>query len=253
METTKKVDISGVSIDNISFGEAIEIIELLIKRGKGSYIVTPNVDHIVKLQKDIEFKQIYEEATLVLADGTPILWTAKLLGTPIKEKISGSDLFPKLCEIAAVKGYRLFFLGGREGAALKSAEILKYKYPNIQIVGVYSPPFGFENDKQENEKIAKMIKNRKPDILFVGLGAPKQEKWIYKNKDEYQAPVSIGIGVSFEFMSGMLKRAPKWMQYSGLEWFWRFVMEPKRLWKRYLVDDLRFFLIVIKQRLKTLV
>jgi N-acetylglucosaminyldiphosphoundecaprenol N-acetyl-beta-D-mannosaminyltransferase len=245
----KKIDICGVKIDNINIFEVLQTIENHILKKSNSFIVTPNVDHIVKIQEDSMFKNVYKEASLVLADGMPILWAAKLLGKPLKEKISGSDLFPKLCEVAAEKGYKLFFLGGRPGSALKADEVLRNRYPDIQIVGTYSPPFGFENGKEENDKIIRIIKDAKPDILFVGLGAPKQEKWIYKYRNEYQVPVSIGVGVSFEFVSGMVKRAPLWMQRVGLEWFWRLMMEPKRLWKRYLIDDPVFFWLVLKQKL----
>lgn len=245
----KIIIISGIPISNIDYKEVIEEVERSISLSKPVYFVTPNIDHIVKLQKDDEFRKIYIDAVLVLADGMPLIWAAKFLGTPIKEKISGSDLFPKLCEVAVEKGYRLFFIGGRPGAALKAAEVLRDRYPDIQIVGTYSPPFRFENDREENDKIVRMIKNAKPDILFVALGTPKQEKWIYKYRNEYQVPLSIGIGASFEFLSGMVKRAPFWMQRVGLEWFWRLMMEPKRLWKRYLIDDPVFFWLVLKQKL----
>jgi len=142
-----------------------------------------------------------------------------------------------------------FFLGGRPGAAVKSAEVLRNKYSNIQIVGEYSPPFGFENDKFENEKIVRTIKEVHPDIVFVGLGAPKQEKWIFSHYKELNVPVCIGVGVTFEYISGMVKRAPIWMQKTGLEWLWRLLSEPKRLWKRYLVDAMVFFWMVLKQKM----
>ena len=246
-----KVDICNVKIDNLSIQTAIKAVEHLIKAvGGGAFVVTPNVDHIVNLQEDEEFRHIYRNASLVLADGVPLLWAAKFLGTPLKEKISGSDLFPKLCAIAEKKEYRLFFLGGRPGAALKASEILRAKYKKMQIVGVYSPPFGFESDKNENDKIVRMIKSAQPDILFVGLGAPKQEKWIYKHRKELNVPVSIGIGVTFEFITGFVKRAPLWMQKAGFEWLWRLMKEPNRLWKRYLIDDMKFFGLVLKQKMK---
>ena len=244
-----KIKICGVQINNVNFTETIRAVDELVHKKSRAFIVTPNIDHIVRLQKDFEFKKIYEEAALVLPDGMPILWAAKYLGTPLKEKVSGSDLFTKLCEISAKKEYKLFFLGGRECAAAKAADVLKTKYPGVQIVGAYYPSFGFEDDEAENMKIVEMIREAKPDILFVGLGAPKQEKWIYKYKDQHQAPVSIGIGVSFEFVSGMVKRAPVWMQKFGFEWLWRLMMEPKRLWKRYLIDDPVFFWLVLKQKL----
>ena len=245
----RKVSLCGVDIDNISMQEAIERVDLLVKKRQPSYVVTPNIDHIVKLDKDAEFREAYKNASLVLADGMPLIWASKFLGHPLKGKVSGSDLFPKICGMAAAKRYRLFFMGGRPGAAQKSAEVLKNIYPDINIVGIYAPPYGFEGDREENEKIVKMIKESNPDILFVGLGAPKQETWIYKYREHYQSPVSIGIGASFEFIAGMVKRAPLWMQRIGLEWFWRLMMEPGRLWKRYLIDDMRFFWLVLKQRL----
>lgn len=244
-----RINLLGLFIDNVNFAESLCVIEKLIFDKKNHYVLTPNVDHLISFQGDQEFRRVYREASFVLPDGVPLLWAAEFLGTPLKEKISGSDLFPRLCEVSVEKEYKLFFLGGREGAALKAAKILREKYPNIEIVGFYCPPFGFEEVEAENNKIIQMIKESKPDILFVGLGAPKQEKWIYKYKEQYQVPVSVGIGVSFEFTAGMVKRAPVWMQQAGLEWFWRLLMEPKRLWKRYLIDDPVFFWLVLKQKL----
>lgn len=242
------VDICGVGIHSFTISEVIESIDHLVAFGRPSIVVTPNIDHIVRLQKDKGFVKIYKESAIVIPDGVPILWAAKFLGTPLKEKISGSDLFPKLCGAATRKGRTVFFLGGAEGAAMKSAEMLKTKYPGLRIAGTYCPSLGFENDGNENRKIIKIIQSAKPDILFVGLGSPKQEKWIYNYKDEYKVPVSIGVGAAFDFYSGLVKRAPMWMQKSGLEWFWRLMMEPKRLWKRYLIDDPVFFWLVLKQK-----
>jgi N-acetylglucosaminyldiphosphoundecaprenol N-acetyl-beta-D-mannosaminyltransferase len=247
MTEINKVNICDVLIDNVTFEETLSVIDKLIRARNYSYIVTPNVDHIVKLQDDLKFKEIYQNASLVLADGMPLLWAAKILKTPFKEKISGSDLFPKLCEVSTSNNYKLFFLGGRPGAADKAAKIMRTNYPGINIVGTYAPPYGFENDNIENDKVNTMIKEAKPDILFVGLGAPKQEKWIYKNRDQLQVPVSIGIGATFEFVSGMVKRAPLWMQQCGFEWFWRLMSEPRRLWRRYLIEDLKFIPLLFKQ------
>jgi len=243
-----KVNILGCLIDNVRFDAAVQKICDFVENRKNALIVTPNIDHVVKLIHDPEFRNIYTHANLVLADGMPLLWAARFLGTPIEERISGADLFSRLCEVSAKKGYKLFFLGGREGAATKAADVLRLKYTGVKIVGIYSPSFGFENIKEENDEIVKLIKDAKPDILFVGLGAPKQEKWICAHKNECRVPVSIGIGVSFEFVSGVIKRAPLWMQKAGLEWFWRLTMEPRRLWKRYLIDDPKFFWLIIKQK-----
>ena len=244
------VYIKGVRIDNVTFGEAVSIIKKFIEERRPRYVVTPNVDHIIIAQRDGEFKKIYDEASLVLADGMPILWAAKFLGRPLKEKISGSDFFPRLCEVAAKEGYRLFFLGGNPEDINRAKEILEQKYHGLRVVGTHSPPFGFEKDRDEERKAIDIIKEKNPDILFVALGAPKQEKWIYKHSKEINAPVSIGIGASFSFIAGRIKRAPRWMQTSGLEWLWRLMMEPKRLWRRYLVDDMKFFWLILKQKLE---
>lgn len=244
----KKVNICGVLIDNVYMRDALDAIDGFINKRNPILIATLNTDHVVKMSKDVSFKNIYCTATLTITDGVPIVWAARFLGTPIKEKISGADLFPSLCELASQRGRKVFFLGGKEGAAASSAELLRKKLPSLQVSGTYCPSFGFENDEKENTKIIEMIRVASPDILFVGLGAPKQEKWIYKHKNQYKVPVSIGVGAAFDFYSGIVKRAPKWMQNVGLEWFWRLMMEPRRLWKRYLIDDPIFFWLVLKQK-----
>lgn len=243
----KDVYIAGTRIDNLTFNEAISRIETLIKQQKPSYVVTPNVDHIIQLQDDHEFFIIYRNADLVLVDSMILLWAARYLKFPFKEKISGSDLFPALCEASSSKGYKIFLLGGRPIAAEKAIEEIRKKHPAINITGSYCPPYGFEKDKEENKRIIEMIKKARPDILFIGLGAPKQEKWIYRNMKDYSVPVSIGVGVTFEFIAGMVKRAPVWMQKNGLEWLWRLIQEPTRLWRRYF-KDLAFFFLILKQK-----
>ena len=245
-----KVNVCRVLIDNVTMQESLDAIENLIVIGKPSYVTTPNIDHIMLYNNNPEFAKCYDETSLCLADGMPILWAAKFLGTPLKAKVSGSDLVPRICELANHKGYKLFFLGGRPGAADAAIKKLRTTLLNLKIVGSYAPPFGFEKDESELRKIVSMIKDAKPDILFVGLGAPKQEKWINKYYQELGVPVSLGVGVTFEFIAGIVKRAPLWMQQAGLEWFWRLCMEPGRLWKRYLIDDMQFFGLVLKQKLR---
>ena len=247
---TKRIKLFGIDIDNISNEETISEIELLIEKEKPSLVVTPNVHHINILQKDDEFKKIYRQASMVLPDSTPLIWASKLLGMPLKEKVTGSDLLPSFCKIAARKRYELFFLGSGPSIAKKAANILTNKNPGLKIVGTYSPSFGFENDEDENRKIVAMIKKCTPDVLFVGLGPPKQEKWIWKYKDEINVPVSIAVGASFDFISGNVKRAPKWMQKIGLEWLFRLCQEPRRLWKRYLIGNTIFIWLVLKEFIK---
>jgi exopolysaccharide biosynthesis WecB/TagA/CpsF family protein len=243
-----RITFLNIEIDNLTMSEAIGEIDKLVINRKPSYVVTPNVDHIVKLEKDEEFKEVYKNADLILTDGMPLIWISKMKSTPIKEKVSGSDLFPKVCELAAKKSYNMFLLGAAEGVATKAAENLKEKFNGLDIVGTYSPSYGFEKKEDEIEKIIKIINEVKPDILAVGLGAPKQEKFIYKYNNRLNVPVSLAIGASIDFEAGNIERAPEFMQKYGLEWFYRLYKEPKRMFKRYLVDDLKIFRIALKYK-----
>ena len=246
-----RVDIAGMLIDDITMAAALDRIEVMIARREPTYVVTPNVDHVVRYHGDGAFRQVYEQAPLVLADGMPLLWAARFLGSPLPEKVSGSDLFPLFCERAARRGYRLFFMGGRPGAAQRSAEILHERHPGLNVVRVHCPPLGFERDKVENQRTIQMICDSEADLLFVGLGTPKQELWIHRHHRECAVPVSIGIGASFDFTAGYVQRAPRVLQATGLEWLWRLVLEPRRMYRRYLVDDPEFFSMVWRQRRRT--
>lgn len=238
----------NTEIDNLTMDETLDAIDKLIKEKKSAYVVTPNVDHIVQLETNKELQKVYANASLILTDGKPLLWIAKWYGTPIKEKISGSDLFPLLCRNAAQKGYKMFFLGAKEGVAAKAAENLQKRYKGLQVVGTYSPPLGFENNQSEMTKIKNMIRESKPDILIVGLGCPKQEKFMYHYSKELGVPISFGLGASFDFEAGNIKRAPKWMANHGLEWLFRITQDPKRMAKRYLVDDRKILKLAIKYK-----
>ena len=241
-----RIKFLNTEVDNLTMNEAVQKIEQLILNKKPSYVVTPNVDHIVKLESDKEFQEVYKEADLILTDGMPLIWISKLKKNPIKEKVSGSDLFPEVCKLAAYKGYKVFLLGAAEGVAAKAAENLKEKYKGLNVVGTYSPSYGFEKKEHEIQEIIKMINEVKPDILAVGLGAPKQEKFLYNYRKQLNVPISLAIGASIDFEAGNIERAPEWMQHSGLEWFYRLCKEPKRMCKRYLVDDMKIFKLVFK-------
>ena len=223
-------------VDNLTMDEAVEQIELLINRRSNSFVVTPNVDHIVLLEEDAQFKEIYEHADLILTDGQPLIWISKYKKTPIVEKVSGSDLLPELCCMAAQKGYSLFILGAAGGVAKKAAKELTEKYSGLQVVGTYSPDYGFENDPQSIDNIIETVSDLKPDILIVALGSPKGEKFIYRFRDRLNVPISLSLGAAVDFASGNVKRAPKWMSNCGLEWLYRMTKEPKRLAGRYWHD-----------------
>lgn len=244
----KKQPFLNTYINNASMVEVLQEICKLIEKKKKSYVVAINVDVVIKIEKDSYLKRISDEADLTLVDGKPLIWIAKLHKKPVKEKISGSDLVPKLCKVAANKGYSVFIIGGAEGVARKAQKNLERDYPGIKIVGTYSPPLGFEKDRVELNRINNTISLVHPDILISCFGCPKQEKWVYEYYEKCGATVSICAGATVDFMSGNIKRAPKWISQCGFEWFYRFLQEPKRLFRRYFIDDMKIFRLAWKYR-----
>jgi len=218
--------------------DTLNRVEGIVRNKKPSYIVTPNVDHMVKLYSDSEFRNIYQNAHLILPDGMPLIWASHLLRTPLDEKVSGSDLFMEMCKVSSQRGYRLFLLGGESHAAIERTAVrLENSYPGLNVCGYYSPPFGFDQDMRESKGIIRMIRDLSPDILFLGCGAPKSEKWVFKHLDDLAVPLSVSVGISFAYAARDVKRAPRFLQRIGAEWIWRLQQEPKRLWKRYLIDS----------------
>ena len=248
-----RINICDVEIDKYNFDEVVErILNHALAGGCPEYVVTPNAMHIVALQEDANFREIYRQAFLVVPDGVSLLWAAKFLNTPLNGRVNGTDLFEKLCADAATTGLKVFLLGGRPGAATTAKAILELRHPGLNIVGTHCPPYQFESQLDELALINSKITAANPDLLFVGLGAPKQEKWIAANYQELAVPISVGIGISFELVANMVSRSPVWMQKTGLEWLFRLIVEPRRLWKRYIIGNPMFILLVLKQRLKIL-
>jgi len=244
----KKQPLLNTYVNNVTMKEMIAEICRLVEQKKRSYVVAVNVDVIMKIEHDSYLKRITDKADLTLVDGKPLVWISKLHKCPVKAKISGSDLVPKLCGVAAKKGYSIFIIGGKDGVAEKAVINLKKAFPSIKIAGVYAPPFGFENNKDELDKINSMITAAHPDIVIACFGCPKQEKWIYENYMKYDGTVSVCAGATVDFLAGNVKRAPKWMSDHGLEWLYRFFQEPGRLFRRYFIDDMKIFGLVIKYR-----
>jgi N-acetylglucosaminyldiphosphoundecaprenol N-acetyl-beta-D-mannosaminyltransferase len=241
--------IAGVRIDSHSFSDVVsKIVHRVSEKHPMEIVVTPNAHHVVLLQDDPRLREIYNEAFLVVPDGVPLLWSARWLKQPLNGRVNGTDLFEKLCAVAAERSLSVYLLGGREGAADAAAARLRERHPNLIVGGTYCPPFGFERDAAESAKIVDQINAARPDFLFVGLGAPKQEYWMHENRSQLRAKMALGIGVSFEFVGGVVARAPRWMQIVGLEWFFRLMCEPKRMWKRYLIGNARFCALVARQR-----
>lgn len=238
-----RVKLLNVSVDNLSQAE-------LLNKLKSGIVFTPNVDHLMKLQTDKEFFDTYGFASYKLCDSKILFYVSKFLGTPVKEKISGSDLFPAFYKHHKDnEDIKIFLLGAKEGVALTAQERINSKVGREIIVGAHSPSFGFEKDEQECLDIIEMINNSGATVLAVGVGAPKQEKFICQYKDQLtNIKIFLAIGATIDFEAGNIQRAPKWISEAGLEWLYRLLAEPKRLWKRYLVHGPSFFWLILKQK-----
>ena len=243
-----RIRFMNIEIDNVSLDGAVQIIKRRIEDKEKMYVVTPNVEHIVKLQNNKAFLKAYNNAGLVAVDGTPIIIIAKWYGTPLKEKITGPLLVERVIELAATQGYSVFFLGAKPGVGDQAAKKLLIKYPGFKYVGFYSPPFGFEKNIKETAKIIETINLAKPDIVIAGMGSPKTEIFLEKVYMELDASVSLSIGAAIDFFAGTVKRCPQWMNKIGMEWFYRFLKEPRRMFKRYFMEDVRFLSLVLKYR-----
>jgi N-acetylglucosaminyldiphosphoundecaprenol N-acetyl-beta-D-mannosaminyltransferase len=253
--------ILGIPVDNLTFDQAIESIFELIKRfdrdHQAKYVATVNVDFIVNTVSWLpnrfrhpELVTILRKADLVTADGMPVVWAARLLGTRLKERVTGADLVPGLAKACALRGKSIYLLGGQGDVAWKTAEIFQKQYPDLHIAGISSPFVHVEGEKIIDEEavdqqILADINQARPDILFVGFGNPKQEMWFERNRSKLKAAVTIGIGGTFEFITGRVKRAPVWIQKSGLEWIYRITQDPMRLFKRYFIGFFKFGILIL--------
>jgi N-acetylglucosaminyldiphosphoundecaprenol N-acetyl-beta-D-mannosaminyltransferase len=229
----------GVPFDNVSIAETLGLIERMILSRRPHYLVTANVDFLVQAARDVELRRILFDAHLVLCDGTPLVWASRLLGNPLPERVAGSDLVPLLLKLAAEKGYRPFFLGATPDSIETAVEKVTRAYPDLRMAGCYSPPFN-RLLEMDHEEIRERILKAQPDLLFVGFGCPKQEKWINMHYRSLGVPVCVGVGGTIDFLAGKLARAPLWMQHAGIEWIYRLAQEPRRLAGRY-VNDLWYF------------
>jgi len=238
-----------IAIDNLSFDEAIQKIDELASDKNGKhYIVTPNVDHIVKLEKDSLFKEIYDHADMVVTDGTPLMWMMESIGYPIREKVTGADMLPKVCEMAAKNKKSIFILGAKPGVAKEAENKLRMQYKGLKIVGTMSPKSGFDKEEQLIKEVIAAVNAKSPDILVLALGSPKQEKFIYKYREQMNFGVALPFGAAVDFAADNVKRAPLFIRKIGLEWLYRFLQEPGRLFKRYFVEDIKIFILFWKYR-----
>jgi N-acetylglucosaminyldiphosphoundecaprenol N-acetyl-beta-D-mannosaminyltransferase len=239
-----RLRIGHVPIDRLTFAEALDAIDRLVASGEGGSVFTPNVDHVVQAERNPAFRGAYEGAALSLVDGMPLLWASRLLGMPLPEKISGSDLLAPLAERAGRSRWRVHLLGA-PGVVGPAAEVLARKY-GVHVVGADAPLVQAGDDGgDEARAAAARVRSTRPHLVLVGFGAPKQELWIHRHREELGGAVAVGVGAALAFLAGLTPRGPAWMSRWGLEWLHRLAHDPRRLWRRYLVDDPKIVPIVL--------
>ena len=240
-----RVWVGEVPIDPLTFDEALDAIERLVASREGGTVFTPNVDHVVMAEHDDAFRAAYRDVSLSLVDGMPVLWASRLLGRALPEKVSGSDLVPRLAERAASRGWRVYLLGGADGSAALAARGLEAR--GVRVAGFSAPRVRVSASPDDHAEIADAIAKTDPDLVLVGLGAPKQELFATAVRDRLRPAVLLGVGASIDFLAGAVPRAPTWISQSGLEWLYRLGREPRRLWRRYLLRDPQFFAVILRQ------
>jgi N-acetylglucosaminyldiphosphoundecaprenol N-acetyl-beta-D-mannosaminyltransferase len=246
--TTPRANILGVRVSATTMEITLRTIEAWIARHESYYVCVTGVHGVMESWRDVNLRHIHNTAGLVTPDGMPLVWLSRLMGFRQVERVYGPDLMLMVCGRSAQQGYRHFFYGGAPGVAEKLASRLRSRFPGLQIAGVYSPPFRALTP-EEDEAVVERINAAKPDIVWVGLSTPKQERWMSEHRGWLNAPVLIGVGAAFDFHAGLKRQAPHWMQKNGLEWLFRLVMEPRRLWRRYLINNPWFLWLVLLQAL----
>lgn len=235
----ERIRLFGVDIDRLSMQQSVRRLLGWTREQQYScrYVVTPNVDHVVKLQSDLKLLSSYRDASMVVVDGRPVLWAAMLMGKELPEVVPGSDLCPSLFEAAKEHGgLSVFLLGAAEGVGEKAARNIQARWPWIRVCGVHSPPMGFSAESPSSQVAVDLINAQAPDVLVIGLGAPKQEIWVHAVRGDLHTKVALCVGATIDFLSGEKARAPRWMRQVGLEWLHRLLSEPRRLLRRYAHD-----------------
>lgn len=232
--------IMNTYVNALSLNETVDEVEKIIKARKPTQHVVINASKINLMENDSELADIVNACPLINADGASVVWAAKKLGVPLAERVTGIDLFQRLVEVSAKKGYGIYLFGAREEVVVKVKYIFEERYPGIRIVGWHN---GYFSDADEPQIVADMAASG-ADVMFVAFSSPKKERWVHKYLDQLGIPFVMGVGGSFDVVAGVTDRAPKWMQDHGMEWFYRFIQEPRRLWKRYIVGNAKFVALV---------
>lgn len=248
------ITLFGMRIDRLDRRQAVDSLLPAITRQprQNLLVVTPNVDHVIRYQDSADFRETYHRADRVLADGKPVVWASRILGKSLPETVPGSDLVPLLFDASLARELPVtaFLLGGMEGVAERAAAVIREKWPTVSVVGTYSPPFGFEKDPEELNRIIAMVNDSNPDMLVVGLGSPKQELWASSHKDRLSTGAILCVGATIDFLAGEKSRAPIFFQKIGAEWLYRMCQEPGRLAKRYMSNLAQFPWLFLKELFK---
>jgi len=241
-----RINIIGVMISGVNMELALQTIDNWITNGESQYVCVRDVHGVVECQRSEHLRRIHNVAGMVTPDGMPLVWLSHLKGYPNVDRVYGPDLLLAVCEHSLALGYRHYFFGGGIGVPELLARKLQTRFPGLKVVGTWSPPFRPLTVEEDNQ-VVRMINASRPDIIWVGLSTPKQEYWMAEHIGRLSAPVLIGIGAAFDFHANIKKQAPRWMQRSGLEWLFRLANEPHRLWRRYLINNPLFIILVLEQ------
>jgi N-acetylglucosaminyldiphosphoundecaprenol N-acetyl-beta-D-mannosaminyltransferase len=239
-----------VGVSAIDMTQALATIEGWIARGERHYVCVTGVHGVMESRRDSELQRIHHDAGLVTPDGMPLVWLARRAGFPHVDRVYGPDLLLACCEISVRRGYRHFFYGGGAGVPELLAERLSRRFPGLCVAGTYSPPFR-PLQPQEDEDVVQRLNASGADIVWVGLSTPKQERWMHEHRGRLGAAVLIGVGAAFDFHAGLKRQAPRWMQRSGLEWLFRLAHEPRRLWRRYSYNNVRFVVDLLRRHFRS--
>jgi N-acetylglucosaminyldiphosphoundecaprenol N-acetyl-beta-D-mannosaminyltransferase len=246
--TAARANVLGVGVSPLTMARALVIVDDWIESRQPHYVCVTTMHGVMESQRDEALRRIHNSAGLVTPDGMPLVWLSRLRGFPHVERVYGPDLMLALCRHSVARGHRHFFYGGDEDVADRLAANLQRRFPGLQIAGVYAPPFR-PLTPEEDERIVCAINTSEPDVVWVGLGTPKQERWMAEHVGRLRAPALIGVGAAFDYHAGRKKQAPRWMRGSGLEWAFRLLTEPRRLWARYLVNGPIFLSLLLLQSL----
>jgi N-acetylglucosaminyldiphosphoundecaprenol N-acetyl-beta-D-mannosaminyltransferase len=241
----RRISLMGMQIDHVTEREVVATISAALERGEGGWVITPNLHQLRSYARDHEIEDFFAQADLVLADGMPLVWASRLKGTPLPARVPGSDLIWSLSEEAARQGRSVLVVGGDRRSGWMAMRRLHEQCPGLRIAGMVYPPYGFDSDPDALDRIAETLENAQPDIVYVGLGFPKQERVIALLRERFPRVWFLGIGMSIEFVGGEVGRAPRWMQRAGLEWVHRLAHEPRRLGRRYLLEGLPFAAVLL--------